>query len=97
MDTHEAMSQLKQIAELSAVYHVTEFHCYRETPEGEIQKVTVRILDAGPEADAGRYLCRAATEDGRAADGNSHDSLPAAIAMVRWWKLDKPPSKHPDR
>ena len=94
MDTDEAISQLKQIAELSAVYHVTEFQCFRKTPEGEIQMVTVRILDAGPEADAGRYLCRATTEDGRAADGNSHDSLPVAIARVSWWKLDKPPSPH---
>jgi hypothetical protein len=99
IDTDAVIAQLNGMPRTHSAAHATRFRCYRETPDGRTQEVTVEIYDSGPEVeehDSGqevetetrRYYCVARSDDGRATSGNSADNVTKVLAMVHWWELD---------
>ena len=89
MDIKEITSRLEQQADFFEVYEVIrEFEAYRHTKSGEDQKVTVRILDAGPDEGMNRYTVDAESEDGKRATGNAYDTIDMALSGVHWQDLD---------
>ena len=79
---------LKSRGGIFELYHVTTYEGHRGTADGGEERVTVKILDAGPGARAGRYHCIVESESGRRATGNPNDDPHAALADVHWRNLD---------
>jgi hypothetical protein len=88
MPESDVLKHLLGYGRFSEAYHVTTFECYRETKDGRNQRVEVRVLDAGPEAAKLRYSVYATSEDGKAATGNSAETVELAMALVHWGNLD---------
>ncbi|MEJ7872261.1 MAG: hypothetical protein WKF67_08365 [Rubrobacteraceae bacterium] len=90
MDGHDAIRRLTNLAGIFEVSEVHTFQCYRNRKDGSIQEVEVKIMDAGPDANAGtRYSVVATSEDGKAASGNSPESVQTALAILHWYDLDR--------
>jgi hypothetical protein len=90
MDGHEAIRRLKNHADIFEAYEVRTFQCYRHSQDGSVQEVEVKIMDAGPDVDAGvRYSVVATSEDGKTASGNSAESIQTALAILHWYELDR--------
>lgn len=87
MDAREVINRLQQEGGLSEVSQVFFFEGYRKTKGGDLQEVTVKILDAGP-GESERYTCEAASEDGKVARGNPAGTIDEALAITHWYKLD---------
>ncbi len=86
---HYVQKFLKNKVDFFEPYHVTEFQAYRNAKAGHTQKVTVQILDAGPEAGDSRYHCIARSDDGKIASGNPAGRLHLLLPTVHWGDLDK--------
>jgi hypothetical protein len=71
------------------VYEEHTFRCRRHDKNGNLQKVTLTILDAGPNADALRFHVFATTEEGHFASGSPDSTLDGALAIVQWADLDR--------
>jgi hypothetical protein len=90
MDTNEIMSFLKGIADISDVAHKTTFRCFRKAKDGTEQELIVDVYDHGTTVDSGvRYYCRATSENGNTAHGNSAKSVEEALAILHWSELDR--------
>lgn len=77
-----------QISGVLQVQLKKEFLVRRNLKNGDVQKVTVEILDAGPNVDPQRrFKCIARAENGRTAAGNSAKTIETALALVHWWDL----------
>jgi hypothetical protein len=87
MEPHVVIAYLNTLPRLFEAAHVTTFKCYREAANGRTQEVTVEILDRGP-GDFPRYSCVARSDDGKAASGNSADSVDVVLSTLHWWDLD---------
>ncbi len=87
-DPLEVFEQLNRYAKTFELYHVTTYDGYRSTPDGGEEGITIRIRDAGPGIQAGRYHCSAESESGRKATGNPSDDVYGAVAGVHWHDLD---------
>ena len=70
------------------VYEKSAFQCYRKKKSGAVQKVTVEILDAGPD-DQDRYHCVATGDDGSTATGNPASTVETVLAIVHWADLER--------
>ncbi len=89
MDSHEAITQLMDLANIFEAAEVRTFQCYRYRKDGSVQEVEVKIMDSGPDGNAGnRYRAVATSEEGRIASGNSAPSLRTDLATLHWYKLD---------
>ncbi len=85
----EALRALSSIKEHVEVHKSSSFVVYRETEDGRTLRVSVEVLDQGPDANLfARYACRATAENGRFATGNPSDSVYGAIRHVHWKELD---------
>jgi hypothetical protein len=74
------------------VFEEHTFRCYRRDKDGNLQKVTLTVLDAGPNGDSDlRYQVLATTAEGYVASGNPDATLDAALAIVHWENLDRDP------
>jgi len=74
------------------VYEEHTFRCYRHDKNGNLQRVTLTVLDAGPTSDSDlRYHVLAATAEGHVASGSPDATLDAALAIVHWGDLDRDP------
>ena len=89
MNEAYVMKRLKKEAGFFEIYHKTSFWGYRRNAKGEVQEVSVDILDMGSEAGDARYSCVAKTDDGKTATGNPASSIDVAISIVHWYDLDK--------
>ena len=87
MNETEMITELKRFAGFSEVYHKSCFEAYRNTKKGTVQKVSVEILDAGPEV-AERYFCSATSGDGKTAAGNPAPTINEVLTFVHWQDLD---------
>jgi hypothetical protein len=87
MEPHVVIAYLNNLPHLFEAAHVTTFKCYREASDGHTQEVTVEILDRGL-GDVPRYSCVARSDDGKAASGNSADSVDVVLSTLHWWDLD---------
>jgi hypothetical protein len=96
-DTDAVIAQLNKMGHMDDPLHVTTFKCYRESPNGSRQEVTVDIKDSGPileEQDDGQevetryYYCEARSENGKVTSGNSADNVAQVLATVHWGELD---------
>ena len=85
----KALNSLRELNIFSGIYHLTTFQCDRTAKNGNIQEVTVEILDAGPNHSGSRYFVSAISKDGKIASGNSMKDLDTAIKLVHWGDLDK--------
>lgn len=88
-DPADVINLLKQHAGFFEVYQEVSFEAYRHAENGEVQKVNVKILDAGPGAGQERYMCIATSEDGKVASGNPSDHIDVALLIVHWHELDR--------
>lgn len=93
MSDAEILECLKRVAGISDAYLRREFTVFRETQDGDLQEVTVVVLDAGPSRKGARFHVFATTEDGGRASGNPAESLDSALAIVHWSDLDHKPSR----
>jgi len=74
------------------VYAVQSFRCHRKKKNGETQRVSVELLDAGSTSAPGlRYSCRAVGDDGARAAGSPQPTIEHALAVVHWGDLDGTP------
>lgn len=89
MNETEIIKRLKEVVGFFKVYHKTSFEGWRRAKNGTEQRVTVDILDAGPEAGGLRYACHATSEDGKMATGNNGPSIDVVLSTVHWHDLDK--------
>ena len=73
------------------VYEKSVFQCYRNRKDGNVQKVTVEILDAGSDGKNPdlRYQCMATADDGSTATGNPASTIEAVLGTVHWGDLDR--------
>ncbi len=88
MNPIDAIVEIKQVAGFYEVYHKSVFLGYRTGKDGEPQRVTIEILDAGPEAPGKRYHCKATSEDGRKATGNPGATVGEVLYTLHWQDLD---------
>jgi len=97
MDTDAVIAYLNDMPRLFGAAHVTMFRCYRETADGRNQEVAVEIYDEGPvveqqddgqEVEVRRYSCVARSDDGKAASGNSANTVSVVLSTLHWWDLD---------
>lgn len=90
LDVFQVLDVLRR--QMSGVFRVQlkqEFLVHRNLKSGDVQKVTVEILDAGPHANPERrFKCIARTEDGKTASGNSARTIETTLALVHWTDLD---------
>jgi len=85
----EARKKLKQCGGFDELYCVImEFTGYRHREDGEVQRVSVQILDMGTERPELRYHVKAVGEDGKIATGNAAESIATAILITHWQALD---------
>ena len=89
MNEEDIMKQLKKYGGFFEIYHKTSLSGYRRNANGEVQEVSVDILDMGSESGNARYSCVATTNDGKMATGNPASSIDLAISIVHWYDLDK--------
>jgi hypothetical protein len=95
MDHDDLFVHLKEAGDFLWLYEVRHFRGYRRTPWGDVQRVEIEILDAGP-GEPGRYQVIATDDTGRRTSGKCEPHLEAAIASVSWlsWQgLDHTPSR----
>lgn len=92
MTEAEIIEKLAQVDGVSEVYHVVStFKFYRKNKAGDVQRVIVQILDAGPKSkEHMQYHCFAKADDGRTATGNPDSSIESALSNVHWEHLDYP-------
>jgi hypothetical protein len=90
MDAVEVIKCLKALKGVGfgGVYEKSTFQCDRRK-KGGVQKVTVEILDAGPEGGESRYHCLAEGEDGVKATGNPAGTIRSVLGTVHWGDLDR--------
>jgi hypothetical protein len=71
-------------------YELTEYECLRNAKSGAVQKVQVRIYDAGPNRShaAVRYAAEAVSEDGKRTSRHSGPSGRIVLATLNWSELD---------
>jgi hypothetical protein len=94
-DVVDTLLKLQHGPSFFEAYEVRAFICHRRKHDGETQRVTVEILDAGPTSTPDRrYRCRAVSEDGRRAAGSHADTIDRALATVRWSDLDQPVARN---
>ena len=91
MNAAEVVNFLKGLRGVgfSGVYEKSLFECDRTKRNGNVQKVTVAILDAGPEGGQTRYHCFAQADDGANATGNPAGTIESVLATVHWGDLDR--------
>lgn len=89
MSLNEILGSL-QGAGLREAAQVHTFVAYRSTEDGGEEKVTVEVIDRGPEAIStpGRYSC-SVTNGEQSASGNTADTIAEAIFIVHWSDLNK--------
>jgi hypothetical protein len=87
MNIVKVINRLKAVG-FFEVYEKSTFQCYRKKKSGDVQTVTVEILDAGP-GDQARYQCVATGDDGSTATGNPASTIEAVLATVHWGELDR--------
>ncbi len=90
MNIVEVINRLKGLPGIGffEVYEKSTFQCYRKKKSGDVQTVTVEILDAGPE-DQARYHCVATGDDGSTATGNPASTIEVVLATLHWGDLDR--------
>jgi hypothetical protein len=88
MDPIEAIEEIKKHVGIHEVLHKTVYECYRETPNGGDQKITVEIADSGPGVVPKRYHCRVISDMGKKATGNPGATIAEALDNVHWQDLD---------
>jgi hypothetical protein len=88
MDSEEIRKRLETVGHMEEVSEVRYFDGYRKNKKGQMEDVTVKILDMGPNNPQYRYNCIASTPSGLEARGNGGASLDEAILLVHWNKLD---------
>ena len=76
---------LKSFGEIGELSEVVTFSGYRKD-----KRVTVRLLDRGPDGDALgiRFMCQVEQEDGKKAMGNAAATAAEAVIIVHWSELD---------
>lgn len=82
MNEEDVMKQLKSYCGMSEVYHKKSFGGYRKA-YGKTEKVTVDILDRGPEAGDMRYSCVATTGSGETVTGSPYPSIKYSIISLQ--------------
>ena len=65
MGTTDTISRIERELGMSETSQVTTFEGIRETADGNIQEITVELLDAGKGAGARRYAVSVRFEGGR--------------------------------
>lgn len=88
MEPTDLIEAIEKNGDLTEVHHITTYEGYRKLPGGGEQLVTVKVMDAGPDAGKLRYHCIATGENGKAASGNSAESIETVLATMHWYKLD---------
>jgi len=89
IDIDRARDLLIRDGDMTEVAHVIMFQGRRENPQGEPQKVTVKLFDLGNTvAPHSRYYCEASPEEGKSATGNNATTIEEAISGVHWNELD---------
>lgn len=80
---------LRQAGKCLDVAEVTTFHCHRKRKDGSDATVIVQIFDRGRSAQGvPRYYATATDkETGKAASGNSGDSVRTVLATLHWSDL----------
>ena len=78
-------SMLTRVGQINELSEVTTFTGYRNG-----KRVTVRLLDLGPDCDnpTNRFACEVEQEDGKKAMGNNTSDPVAAVHIVHWSELD---------
>ena len=73
-----------QMSGVLQVQRKKEFIVHRTLENGDVQKVTIDVLDAGPNVrdPQRRFKCTARADDGRIAAGNSAQTMEAALDLV---------------
>lgn len=90
MTETEIIEELKKVDGVFETYHVlSTFKFHRKVKDGNVQTVTVEVLDAGPNSKQDlRYHCFATADDGRTATGNPDSSIEYALMNMHWEHLD---------
>jgi hypothetical protein len=81
----EIIDELKRIDGVFEAYQVlSTYQFIRNAKSGNIQTVTVDMLDAGQSVDPNlRYHCVARSDDGRTATGNPDSSIEDVLISMR--------------
>lgn len=89
IEDEQALDVLRlQMSGVLQVQLKKEYLVQRKLENDDVQKVTVEILDAGPNVDPQRrFKCIARAADGRTAAGNSAKTIETALALVHWRDL----------
>lgn len=92
MTDTQIISLLKSHAGIFEACRVSTFQCCRHAKDGQKQKITVEIYDAGErlcQPHYPRYHCVAISEDGKKrVTGHSNHSLETMLASLNWCELD---------
>ena len=92
VDVNTTRQALHKWGDLDAIYEVTMFEAHRRLPTGRSEPVTIKILDSGESTNPQvRYAVDVTTADGRLATGYNARTVEAALALVQWSDLDRPP------
>jgi hypothetical protein len=88
-DTNAIIEFLEQQTNLSETAQVMNFRGYRKTGEGDIQAVTIEVLDRGERAGAYRYAVSFRSDDDLGGGGDYAETVEDAIAIatVHWGSL----------
>jgi hypothetical protein len=81
---------MRSLGKVFETYHVTRFQGYRKAANGEDRKVSIEILDAGPNQPTTRYTAIVTDlENRRYATGNGAGSVDQALMIIHWADLDR--------
>lgn len=88
----EVRKMLAKMGGVFELYHLTAFTGYRRHKDGTDHKVTVEVLDMGPNPDVAhvpRYVVSVIDRvTNKSATGNGADSLGDAFRIIHWQDLD---------
>jgi len=98
-DDAKILEQLNRMPEITEADVVRTYSAIRKVAGGEPhqkQKLTIRILDAGPNfRPEFRFLCEITSDDGQVTCSNQESTPEMALGGIHWSNLDPPPPAEP--
>jgi hypothetical protein len=80
MDPLPVLYEPQKVASCFEVRYKVPFECYSNKKNGDLQTLSIEILDPRPNAGVNRYSCLAILEDGGRASENHASSIDEVLA-----------------